>query len=350
MWFFRFLYFQKYIHKPKIMKNSFRILLSFFVLSISPQNYLLSQAQKKHSLGSEVTHTLDLSRGADVQKLHSFLIKNDGKDLYTTYDPKINIPSPVLTTSAANLEICTGRSTTLTAKSNYDILWYSTPPPMGSPIGSGTLFVTPELTTGYYTYYAIASNNHNKSAASAMEVVMVYPLPTVSVVSDKNTLCNQETARLTAFGTTLFYWSTGEISQNIIIHPNKTFTYIVTGINTAGCKNTFEYTQFVEDCAVTVETGENTKTSVNTGFPELVQNKYYTVYPNPNDGEFNISANSVSEYTRVEIYNCLGELVYNSEIQGEITTVSLKNNSKGIYIVRILENKKLLKQQKVIKE
>jgi Secretion system C-terminal sorting domain/Ig-like domain CHU_C associated len=350
MWFFRFLYFKKHIHKPQIMKNFFLIFLSLLVFSIYSQNDFVHQAQKKHSLVSELKHKLDFSKGADIAKFQSFSIKNDGEDFYTTSDPKINVPSPILTTSAANLEICTGKSTTLTAKSNYDILWYSTPPPMGTPIGSGTLFVTPELTTGYYTYYAIASNNGNKSAASAMEVVMVYPLPTIGVVSDKNTLCNQQTAKLTAFGTTLFYWSTGEVSQNITISPNKTSTYKVTGINTAGCKNMFEYTQFVEDCTVTAETDENNKASVNTGFSDLVQHKYYTVYPNPNYGEFSISANSVSENTRVEIYSCLGELVYNSHIQGEITTVSLKNNSKGIYIVRILENNKLLKQQKVIKE
>jgi len=263
---------------------------------------------------------------------------------------------PLLTTSPVNLEICTGSSTRLTASSTNVIFWYTTPPPLGSPVGTGTCYITPELTTGYYTYYAVADNGGIKSDITAMEVVMVYPTPVLSITSNVNTLCVNETATLIASGTTYYEWENGPVSAQITIRPANTQTYKVTGINTAGCRGSVFYTQVVEICKseaeIEISSGQNTVSSrkMTTIDDPLNENKLFSVYPNPNTGEFNIRVNSISETTRVEIYNGQGELTLANKITNEISAITLNENPKGIYIVRVIENDKVLKQEKIVRE
>lgn len=261
---------------------------------------------------------------------------------------------PVLTTDAAHLEICTGNSTRLTASSNYPIYWYTTPPPLGIPVGTGSFYVTPELSTGYYTYYAVADNNGIKSDITAMEVIMVYPKPVLNIVSSAPALCSGENATLTVSGTTYYEWENGPVSPQLVIKPQETRSFKVTGVNTAGCSSTAVYTQLVESCTASAEE-ELSTLSLNSSSRHVSNDlkqddPVFSVFPNPNHGAFNIQVSSISETTRVEIYNSLGALVYNSLIADETLQVDLHDYPDGIYIVRIAENDRVLKQQKVIKE
>jgi len=60
------------------------------------------------------------------------------------------------------------------------------------------------------------------------------------------------------------------------------------------------------------------------------------LYPNPNDGSFivNISDVFVKDISFVDVYNSLGQLVYNASIHKNNTQITL-NNAKGLYIVKI---------------
>ena len=74
-------------------------------------------------------------------------------------------------------------------------------------------------------------------------------------------------------------------------------------------------------------------------------NSDVTVYPNPNNGEFNIAidgdnAKGVSLYARtVQIYNAIGQLIFSENIilqPGENSIpISLGNTPKGIYFGKI---------------
>lgn len=270
----------------------------------------------------------------------------DESTLFELQFPK----APLMTTSTSNLEVCEGNATTLTAVSDYPIEWYTNFPPEGEPVGRGSVFVTPFLKTGYYIYHAVANNKGLRSNSSEMEVVMVYPLPFVNIMNSANNLCAGETVSLSAFGTRYYSWNTGEKANEIIIHPNQTTNYQVTGINTAGCKTTRDYTQIVENCIPVNDffkynTKEGNKDKDYNG--KTISSK---IFPNPNTGEFQLKINSISEFTKIEVFNSYGELVFKTNALEELTTIHLCNAPKGIYTLRILEQNALIKQEKVIIE
>jgi hypothetical protein len=58
------------------------------------------------------------------------------------------------------------------------------------------------------------------------------------------------------------------------------------------------------------------------------------VYPNPSNGKFAINSNSA--VNSVEVYNCLGKIVYTSKLlQQTINEIDLSNAPKGIYFLKI---------------
>lgn len=323
------------------MKSKILILLVFSSLSIAAQLF-----SSTHFIFHESLQAQDFSSG---------LLFDKGEDSYLLEAERLNLsgsnsfaqPSaPILTSHTADLEICTGQSTRLTASSAHLISWYTTPPPAGAPVGTGPIFITPALTTGYYTYYAVAENNGVRSEVTSMEVVMVYPSPTLTVTSNATSVCANETATLTVSGTTYYEWEFGPVSAQMTITPTETQTYKVTGINTAGCKSTVEFTQHVDLCYT--ESLENTA-SKNSFPSEMNESSVFSVFPNPNNGAFTIHIGEVSENTKVEIYNALGEVIYSSKITENLSAVSINDAPNGIYILRVLENDKLQRQQKIVK-
>lgn len=346
------------------MKSTLLIFSIFLSLGVSAQSY---SEKSSVSIGDESDDSYN-----SANHLSGFfpgiLLDSDEPDYSAEADRislfdfnSFTIPSPpLLTTSASDLEICTGNSTRLTASSNHEIHWYTTPPPIGSPVGTGTSYITPVLTTGYYTYYAVAENNGARSEITAMEVIMVYPNPNVNIISRKSKICAGESVTLTAIGTTYYEWEKGPVSEQIVVTPENTQVYQVTGINTAGCRSTAAYTQFVEVCSPgddeTYPGGKEGSARYSSGSDHgisgmsIKEDRLFSVFPNPNNGDFNILVNSISESTKIEIYNAIGELSFSSKVTGEITAVGLKESPNGIYIVRITENDKVLRQQKIVKE
>lgn len=70
--------------------------------------------------------------------------------------------------------------------------------------------------------------------------------------------------------------------------------------------------------------------------PPMSETELLLVYPNPNNGVFNFTLTGIEkEKTRtVEIFNIMGELVYNKSIN-ENYPVEMENVSSGIYIVKV---------------
>ena len=72
---------------------------------------------------------------------------------------------------------------------------------------------------------------------------------------------------------------------------------------------------------------------ITTGIKEFEQNSF-SVYPNPNHGEFIISSNDSEEYNII-IYNMLGNIVKQVNGAKNETKINLSNVSKGIYLTSI---------------
>jgi len=62
----------------------------------------------------------------------------------------------------------------------------------------------------------------------------------------------------------------------------------------------------------------------------------FTIYPNPNDGNFTVKITGNIEPYTVEIFNAMGVLIGNVDCYEETIQINQANLPAGIYYVRIL--------------
>jgi gliding motility-associated-like protein len=137
-------------------------------------------------------------------------------------------PTPVLTVS--NATICDGQSATLTASSTIAGGTFTWNP---GGINGSTLNVSPITTITYTVSY---SSPAGCVAANINGTVIVNPTPSVTV--NNLTICNGQTATLTATPTVpggTYTWSNGSSTQSINVNPATTTTYTVNYSTGAGC-------------------------------------------------------------------------------------------------------------------
>ncbi len=123
--------------------------------------------------------------------------------------------------------ICNGSSASLTANPSTVGGTYSWSPGAQT---TQSISVSPTSTTNYTVTYTLAGCN-----ATASSTVTVNPIPTISVNSP--TICNGQSATLTAAGGTTYLWNTGSTANSLSVSPTSTTSYTVTGTS-AGCSNT----------------------------------------------------------------------------------------------------------------
>ena len=67
-------------------------------------------------------------------------------------------------------------------------------------------------------------------------------------------------------------------------------------------------------------------------------NKDLTIYPNPTDGSFNVELGSPGNYTKLDLVNHLGQLVYSTRLNAKDKTVLVNPENSwntGIYFLKI---------------
>jgi hypothetical protein len=157
--------------------------------------------------------------------------------------------------------------------------------------------------------------------------------PNLSVASTSSILCTGSTATLSVNGANTYTWSTGPISNSIVVNPPVNTSYTVSGTDQNGCTNSAVITQTVADCTGTLEFKTNTKVNV---------------YPNPFAGSFSLIVDEFN--TTIEIYNAIGSLIYRTKLDSGTIQIDLGDKEDGIYFVRLISNygaatKKVVKQQ-----
>lgn len=73
------------------------------------------------------------------------------------------------------------------------------------------------------------------------------------------------------------------------------------------------------------------------------------IYPNPNNGEFNVNVASLSEKAFVTIYNTLGQLIIKEKISGPNHLVNMKSSVAGTYHLIVFDNNQPVYKTKFIK-
>lgn len=84
---------------------------------------------------------------------------------------------------------------------------------------------------------------------------------------------------------------------------------------------------------VTVDTTTNPNDT--TGIASIDSDRLVKVFPNPSTGVFTVE-NLYSQPLNCQVYDMMGRMVYGADLTEERTTVSLSNNSKGIYLLKVL--------------
>lgn len=68
-----------------------------------------------------------------------------------------------------------------------------------------------------------------------------------------------------------------------------------------------------------------------------LQNKFISIYPNPNNGKFNIFLKNSIPKMQVDIYNTLGQKIYESSTLSPLpeNEIDFSLHPKGIYFIKI---------------
>lgn len=213
--------------------------------------------------------------------------------------------------------ICAGQISTLTASGATTYTW-----------DNGTTTVTssqPTFTPNITTSFTVTGTSTNGCSTTTISTVIVNQNPTVSVTSSSATICTGNVATLTALGADTYVWTNSSINASTTFSSSITGTYVigVTGTNTLGCSNTATITQAVITC-----------TTNDVGISEYSNNSKISLYPNPSNGEFNVTF--PGEGT-LQIIDMSGRLIYATEFNEKLTVT--ESFATGYYTVQIQSTK-----------
>ncbi len=158
--------------------------------------------------------------------------------------------APVNTTT--NQIICAGNSAMLSTAATGTVNWYASPSST-TALASGTLFVTPVLTSGTYTYYAQAQSCTNSPSMTAISVsvstctglnksienanaIYLYPNPTkdkLNIVLSA-LVANSEIKIYDALGSFIYtnnYLSASKIEIDMSQFPNGIYFIQINNVN-----------------------------------------------------------------------------------------------------------------------
>ncbi|WP_412560954.1 Ig-like domain-containing protein [Winogradskyella sp. MIT101101] len=137
-------------------------------------------------------------------------------------------PVPVAD-AGADVTICEGETTTLTANGGTTYLW-----------STGETTATIDVSPTSDTTYTVEVTNNNCTSTDDV-TVFVNNAPDITV-SDDIVIVEGESSTLTANGGDNYTWSTGETTPFINVTPAATTTYSVTSLGVNGCSTTVEVT------------------------------------------------------------------------------------------------------------
>ena len=196
---------------------------------------------------------------------------------------------------------------------------------------SGSSIVSPTATASYTVMGTTAGCSN-----SAVSSVTVNANPVLTASTSNSLICIGESAILTAStSATSYTWNTGATTMSVYVSPSVTSTYTVSVSNAASCVTSSTISVIVNAC---------------TGINEVVANSI-SVYPNPSNGILNLSITAeLAKNSTLEVYDALSKLVVKQILTNEINSINISNLNNGIYTFKVLNNDKLVKTGKLVKQ
>jgi hypothetical protein len=179
---------------------------------------------------------------------------------------------------------------------------------------------------------SVVANNSCGSSSAQVFTISVNAGPTLTVQSSNATICSGESVTLSAAGATSYSWSTGATTSSVIVTPTTSTTYTVIG-TTTGCSSSTTIVQNVNTC---------------TGIDVANNSEMYSVYPNPNNGMFNVELKTIGTDAKVIIYNELGQVVYDAPVVMGVNAIKLSNFATGLYQLNIISGSTVKYRTKLV--
>jgi hypothetical protein len=237
----------------------------------------------------------------------------------TTTTINIDVFTPTLSISGSSV-ICNGETTTLTANAgaNASYTWN----PGGFPFNTNAVNPTTNTT---YTASAIAvSSGGLNCPIDQVITVTVNATPTITATSTRSLMCKNETNAFNAAGASTYTWSNA--SGTLAAGSSYSFTsssvtvlvFTINGTASNGCSSSTTAVMNVSSC--------------NGIEKEAIGGNALEVYPNPNNGEFNIESGGVE--MELSVVNQLGQVVTKLKLNSQNNyKYSVRNLEKGIYFI-----------------
>lgn len=197
-------------------------------------------------------------------------------------------------------------------------------------ITSGNVF-NPANLVGDTTFYMEDMSCGYASGTRTAVHLFISPTPTIIASASPPEICLGNFAILTGSGATTYTWNTGTSIHitSVTVTPTVSSTYTVTGTSVNGCTNT-----------AIVSVGLSTCLGLSED-PKNIDN--LLVFPNPNNGEFNLMSTSPME---IRLVSELGQVVRTISLSiRNGNTDKITQLDEGVYFI---VDSSLRNRQKVI--
>ena len=87
-----------------------------------------------------------------------------------------------------------------------------------------------------------------------------------------------------------------------------------------GCGNSAVDSVIIVDCPTSIEENEG---------------ETFSIYPNPNNGNFTIELSKKNVNATIEIFNSIGKLIWKKQLFKKLNKIDLDNISTGIYFIKV---------------
>ncbi len=226
--------------------------------------------------------------------------------------------SPTVTANVTNSSVCAGQSVIFTGSGASTYYWTN-----------GVIDGAP-FTPGFSNMYMVTGYLPNGCYDTDYIPVIVNPLPSISVSTSTNVLCQGQSAILIISGNAATYSLNSVLSsQTVIVTPSSSAIYTVSGTSLQGC---------------TVNDLVQINVSVCIGINEHTNSSHLLdIYPIPSSKEIYIRTGSDAD---IEIFNASGQLLRKYNLK-ENEVIKLDALNTGFYYVR---NKNEIKKFIIVKD
>ena len=137
---------------------------------------------------------------------------------------------PVVTITGSGTAICPGQTVSLLGSSGGSSQWYKNGVAISGANTNSYVVTTP----GVYNMVKTNTNGCADSSATGYTVTLA-PGPNVTIVASNTAICAGQSITLTAAGATSYAWSTGGLTNSVVVTPSASITYSVIGANASSC-------------------------------------------------------------------------------------------------------------------